>query len=1217
MPPKRKGTPGQRAVTEPPKSGDMKKPQKAHYGDTKKRAVGVDDMTMLSKVQNENINDNLKLRFENKTIYTYIGHVLISVNPYRDLGIYTTEILESYTGKNRIEMPPHVFAIAEDAYRTMSAYSENQCVIISGESGAGKTEAAKKIMQYIAAVSGGGNKAEHVKDMLLATNPVLEAFGNAKTLRNNNSSRFGKYFEIEFIDGSPGGGTIHNYLLEKSRVSSQIRGERNFHIFYQLCRGASQKWQTDFSIYGPESFTYTSQAGCLDVPGMDDTQDFAETLNALKIIGVPEKEQYDLFRLVSAVLWLGNVEIAENADQAYVTDPSTLAHVAYLLEVPQEMLDACFRERQVETKRGGRRGTLYNVPLNGAQSAAVRDALSKSIYNRIFDWLVERINVVLSVKTNQPLVVGVLDIYGFEIFDKNGFEQLCINYVNEKLQQIFIELTLKAEQEEYEREGIQWTAIPFFNNKIVCDLIEERRPPGILAIMDDACATAHADPEAADRSLLQRLGTLSSNAHFSLGGVSFIIKHYAGDVTYDGAGMTEKNKDQLVVDLLEVINASSNAFLNKLFPEKADRDTTKKPTTAGFKIRTSCNELVEALMQCNPHYIRCIKPNESKSPTEYDTKRCLHQIRYLGLLENIRVRRAGFAYRQVHEKFLERFYLLSRRTSYAGEYTWQGDAVGGTRCILEDCGIAREEWQMGRSKTFLRHPESLWALEHLRERYWHNMAMKIQRAWRGFLRYRNECAIRVQRAYRSWVGLRTFLQMRDYGHDVLSFRKERRRFSLISQRRYLGDYVDFRSDMTLQGACGPTIGRENTIFSCRCQVLVHKLLRASKPAPRFLGVTDQAMYLIAATVEKNMAVLTLERRIPLSSIGGFSLSPYQDDYIVVHVPTEYDTVLITPFKTELVTTIAWHRGGNVQVDVQANIEFSKKPGKKSVLEFAKDEMAGTEGVLKKGKIVVASGSPSNSVSDPPCRKRQAAAQPITKGRLLKKGGPSNRPANNGAAANGGGASASSASAAGKSAGSSKGAAPVAPPQRSDKPAAAASNAAPKFRATFQYDSTDPGELSFPEGAVLEVLKKDPNGWWHAKYQGQEGWVPSNYLVEVIEAKAAPAPAAAPKRAAPAAAAAPAADDRDEDESSGRGTVSRAAAAAPKPSGGVAMPAAAAGGTLRKAPGAPAGAGAGGAAAGAGSTLAGGTGTLRKAPAAPGAASAAAAAAVPKPALKPV
>ena len=810
---------------------------------------------MISKISNEAINDNLKLRFQNGEIYTYIGHVLVSVNPFRDLGIYTDQVLDSYRGKNRLEMPPHVFAVAESAYYNMKGYNENQCVIISGESGAGKTEAAKRIMQYIANVSGGSNSSiQETKDMVLATNPLLESFGNAKTLRNNNSSRFGKYLELQFNkQGEPVGANITNYLLEKSRVVGQITNERNFHIFYQFTKAASSEHRQLFGVQEPTTYLYTSKSKCMDVPGIDDHADFADTLNAMKIIGLAKAEQDNIFRVLSLVLWLGNVTFREDdSGNAAIRDQTVVDFAAYLLEVESHHLNKALTTRIVETSRGGRRGSVYDVPLNIVQATAVRDALSKALYFNLFDWIVTRLNKSLKARGAIANTVGILDIYGFEIFEKNSFEQLCINYVNEKLQQIFIQLTLKTEQEEYAREQIKWTPISYFDNKIVCDLIEERRPPGLFAALNDACATAHADSGAADQTFVQRMNALSSNQHFQPRQGQFIIKHYAGDVSYSIDGMTDKNKDQLLKDLLNLIAESSNGFLGQIFPHQVNQDDKRRPPTQGDKIKASANDLVSTLMKASPSYIRTIKPNDNKSPSEYNVGNVMHQIKYLGLQENVRIRRAGFAYRSTFDRFVERFYLLSPKTSYAGEYTWTGDSLSGTRQILKDTSIPPEEHQMGVTKVFIKTPETLFALEALRDRYWHNMAIRIQRAWRNYLRYRAECATRIQRFWRRVNGGLEFIKVRDYGHQVLQQKKERRRYSLVGSRRFLGDYlgisnrggsgelirnsIGMRSKHIPEGLGLSLIakGNERCVFSCRGEILVTKFGRSSKPAPRIL-----------------------------------------------------------------------------------------------------------------------------------------------------------------------------------------------------------------------------------------------------------------------------------------------------------------------------------------------------------------------------------------------
>ncbi|ORX94706.1 myosin 1 [Basidiobolus meristosporus CBS 931.73] len=1132
----------------------MPQPSKADWKDSfKKKQVGVSDMTLLSKVHNDTINDNLEKRFHNGDIYTYIGHVLISVNPFRDLGIYTEQILRSYTGKNRLEVPPHVYAIAEAAYHNMVSYKENQCVIISGESGAGKTEAAKKIMEYIATVSGEESSSiREIKDMVLATNPLLESFGCAKTLRNNNSSRHGKYLEIKFNHlGEPVGANITNYLLEKGRIVTQIENERNFHIFYQFCKSASDHYKETFGVAGPENFFYTAQSGCLEVDGIDDVADYQETLRAMNIVGLSQEEQDNIHRTLSAILWIGNAQFQEGDDgKAFISDPNVTQFIAYLLEVDPELLNKAMTSRIIETKRGGLRGSVYEVPLNQTQAIAVRDALAKALYDRMFEWIVTRINLAMKERTKSDFVIGVLDIYGFEIFDHNSFEQLCINYVNEKLQQIFIELTLKAEQEEYVREQIKWTPINFFNNKIVCDLIEEKRPPGIFAAMNDACATAHADSQAADQSFIQRLSMCSHNPHFEPRGAQFVIKHYAGDVIYDTSGMTDKNKDQLLKDLMDLIQTTGNAYLADLFPEELNKDSKKRPPTASDKIKFSAGALVNNLMQAQPSYIRCIKPNSNKSPKEFDQKMVLHQVKYLGLCENIRVRRAGFAYRQTFEKFVERFYLLSGKTSYAGEYIWQGDAKTGTERILRDTGIVPEEWQLGVTKAFIRHPETLWALEHLRERYWHNMAIRIQRAFRNYLQYKHECATRIQRCFRKNKDQIAFVQLRDYGHQVLAGRKERRRFSLLSMRRFMGDYLGVggkgAGGEALKNACG--LGSEQVVFSCKIQLLAPRPLRSSKPSPRSFVMTASAIYIVMTVVERKLATMKLERKVGLNSVKDINMSNLRDDWMVINVQGEPSLVFSADFKTELTTHLLQRTNGRIMVNISQQCEYLNKSCKPGTLKFNKDPSIRGDAVYKNHVVSVGEGEPANSVSMPPCKKMEVAVRPITTGKLLRKGGPSqskpipqSRPLPQEQNRFPDRSAAQPRMSAQPVQAAQQPVSPIAQPKIVPQPvqqpinpiAEAVANRAvptrptranpppapapppppskPRYKAIYDFNTGGDGEMGLRKDEIMEILEKDENGWWLAKKDdGREGWVPSNYLVEVEEVK----PVAPPSRPKP-------------------------------------------------------------------------------------------------------
>ncbi|KAH0838079.1 P-loop containing nucleoside triphosphate hydrolase protein [Lanmaoa asiatica] len=1077
---------GKKAAT--PKTGATKVAKADWKEGFKKKQVGVSDMTLLTTISNESINDNLQKRWTNGEIYTYIGGVLVSVNPFRDLGIYTDETLHKYKGKNRLEVPPHVFGIAESAYYNMNAYHENQCVIISGESGAGKTEAAKRIMQYIAAVSGGqDNNIQEIKDMVLATNPLLESFGCAKTLRNNNSSRHGKYLEIMFnTRGEPVGAQITNYLLEKGRVVGQVENERNFHIFYQFTKAASNEQREQFGLQGPESYAYTSISNCLEVQGINDAEDYADTLNAMQIIGLSEQEQSEIFRMIAIILWLGNVQFQEMDDgNSGITDQGVTDFIAYLMEADSAMVQKVLTTKVVETQRGGRRGSIYDVPLNPAQATAVRDALAKAIYNNLFEWIVSRVNISMKPRSATAQVIGILDIFGFEIFEDNSFEQLCINYVNEKLQQIFIELTLKTEQEEYVREQIKWTPINYFNNKIVCDLIEERKPPGIFAALNDACATAHADPAAADNSFAQRTAMLSSNPHFEARGTQFLVKHYAGDVMYNISGMTDKNKDALVKDLFDLIGSSGNHFLHTLFSERPDPNSKKRPPTAGDRIKASAGALVDNLMKAQPSYIRTIKPNQNRSAIEYDTKAILHQIKYLGLQENIRVRRAGFAYRNTFEKMVERFYLLSPSTSYAGEYIWQGNAKSGCEQILKDTGIVKDEWQMGVTKAFIKNPETLFALETMRDRYWHNMAARIQRAWRNYWRYKNECAKRIQRFWKNNKESIEYAKVREYGHQILSGRKERRRFSLLSYRRFMGDYLDINGKNSLgtelRNACG--LGADQVTFSSKAQLLVSKFTRSSKPSPRFLIVTSKAVHIAMVTQNNGRIDTSLERKIPLITIKSISMSNLRDDWLVFNcnASNEGDPVLQCYFKTELVANLLQLTQASVNVIIGPMIEYTKKKDKKAQIQFVKDETVPRDDVYKSHTVHVPSGEPPTSTSRPRAKRKQGVVRPIAQGKLLRAGGPSNKPRN------------------------------VPKPQHTAQPLPGKRippRLHPKSQVLSYTELNLPskdrrGELSLQKDDVVELVEKDDNGWWLVKKNGEEGWAPNNYLELVPKRPRAP------------------------------------------------------------------------------------------------------------------
>jgi myosin-1 len=484
---------------------------------------------------------------------------------------------------------------------------------------------------------------------------------------------------------------------------------------------------------------------------------------------------------VAGILHLGNVSFYDaGKGSAAVTDENVLGLAAQFLRVEPFALQNALLFRVLNTGgQGAKKMSTYNVPQNVEQASSARDALAKTIYSRLFDWIVQKVNDALQkAGSTCDNMIGVLDIYGFEIFQQNGFEQFCINFVNEKLQQYFIELTLKAEQEEYVREGIQWTPIKYFNNKIVCELIEGKMPPGIFLMLDDICATMHAQADGMDVKFLQKCGgAYQSNPHFRAMNTAFLVKHYAGDVTYEVDGFCEKNKDTLFNDLIEVMQMSENKLLVSFFPEDTKQLQKKRPTTAGFKLKSSCEALMHALSQCSPHYIRCIKPNENKAYHDWDAERVRHQVQYLGLLENVRVRRAGFAYRAEFERFLRRYKKLSNKTwGIWGE--WSGSAIEGCKTLLNDLQLDPAQWQLGKSKIFIRHPETLFHLEECLDRKDY------------------DCTLRIQKAWRHWKSRKHQLEQRKMAADILKGKKERQRNSV--NRKYEFDYVNYDSNYPLQ-----------------------------------------------------------------------------------------------------------------------------------------------------------------------------------------------------------------------------------------------------------------------------------------------------------------------------------------------------------------------------------------------------------------------------------
>ncbi|XP_078526236.1 unconventional myosin-If [Lissotriton helveticus] len=1096
--------------------------ERYHWQSHNVKQSGVDDMVLLSKITEDAIVENLKKRYMDDYIFTYIGSVLISVNPFKQMPYFTDREIELYQGAAQYENPPHIYALTDNMYRNMLIDGENQCVIISGESGAGKTVAAKYIMGYISKVSGGGEKVQHVKDIILQSNPLLEAFGNAKTVRNNNSSRFGKYFEIQFSrGGEPDGGKISNFLLEKSRVVNQNEGERNFHIYYQLLDGASQEQRSSLGLMPADYYYYLNQSETYKVDGTDDQRDFHETMDAMQVIGIAGENQQQVVQITAGILHIGNISFLEKDNYARVENLDLLAFPAYLLGIDKDRLNDKLTSRKMDSKWGGRSESI-NVTLNVEQATYTRDALTKGLYSRVFDYLVESINRAIQ-KPNEEYSIGVLDIYGFEIFQRNGFEQFCINFVNEKLQQIFIELTLKAEQEEYVQEGIKWTPIQYFNNKVVCELIENKlNPPGIMSVLDDVCATMHATGEGADQTLLQKLqAAVGTHEHFNSWSSGFVLHHYAGKVSYDINGFCERNRDVLFNDLIELMQSSEYYFIRALFPEKLDADKKGRPTTVSTKIKKQANDLVNTLMKCTPHYIRCIKPNETKRPKDWEESRAKHQVEYLGLKENIRVRRAGFAYRRVFHKFLQRYAILTPETWPK----WRGEERQGVQHLLRSVNMDTDQFQMGRSKVFVKNPESLFLLEEVRERKFDAFARTIQKAWRKH------------------IARRKYEQMREEASNILYNFKERRRNSI--NRNFVGDYLGMEDRPELRQFMTK---RERIDFADS----INKYDRRFKSIKRDFILTPKYIYMIGREKvkkgpEKGLIKEVLKKKVDIQAIRSVSLSTRQDDFIILH-EAESDSLLESIFKTELVSLLSkryeeicktklqlnfadtlqfkvkkegWGGGGTRSINFmrgQGDVATVKTSSKSLIVSIG-DGLPKTSKPTRKG-IPQSRGvrrDPPSRTAPPPPGGAHRNGTPHIPGNSNKQRVPTystaqkvNRmPPAATALPRQGSARKSRArppsennmeflnvpdqGVAGRQRKISLSQRPL-PPVGRPKPVPKPSG--PKCKALYQYVGQDVDELSFNVNDIIDILIEDASGWWKGRLHGKEGLFPGNYVQKI-------------------------------------------------------------------------------------------------------------------------
>jgi myosin protein heavy chain len=734
-------------------------------------------MAELTHLNEASVVHNLHMRYQADLIYTYSGLFLVAINPYCPLPIYTNEYINMYKGQSREETKPHIYAMADEAFRNLVDEGENQSILVTGESGAGKTENTKKVIQYLAAVAHSdspvkkGTQHSNLSQQVLRANPILEAFGNAQTVRNNNSSRFGKFIRIEFTrTGTIAGAFIDWYLLEKSRVVRLNAHERNYHIFYQLLKGADRRMKQDFLLddLDVEDFAYTRD-GHDTIAGVSDRDEWNLLIEAFNIMGFSDKEQVSILRTIAAVLHLGNITVVKEsraADQARL-GPDAHAHaekVCKLLGIPVEP----FLQGLLHPRVKAGREWVEKVQTPEQVRLAI-DALSKGIYERSFGDLVTRINRQLDrtgMGMDDSHFIGVLDIAGFEIFEENSFEQLCINYTNEKLQQFFNHHMFVLEQEEYAREQIEWKFIDFGHDlQPTIDLIELPNPIGIFSCLDEDCVM----PKATDKSFTEKLHSLwdrkTPKYRPSRLGQGFMLTHYAAEVEYSTEGWLEKNKDPLNDNITRLLAASTDKHVSALFADCADSDDDPGATrsrvkkglfrTVAQRHKEQLSSLMAQLHSTHPHFVRCIIPNHKKRPKQLSAPLVLDQLRCNGVLEGIRIARTGFPNRLPFSEFRQRYEVLCRNMP-RGYLEGQAAAT----IMLEKLGLDRSLFRVGLTKVFFR-AGVLAELEEQRDALIREIMSRFQSVARGFTQrriankrlYRAEATRIVQRNFQVYLDL--------------------------------------------------------------------------------------------------------------------------------------------------------------------------------------------------------------------------------------------------------------------------------------------------------------------------------------------------------------------------------------------------------------------------------------------------------------------------------
>lgn len=727
---------------------------------------GLEDMASLADLHEGAIMHNLHIRYKQDCIYTFIGSILVSVNPYKPIsGLYDKKAMEDYGAHQLGELAPHIFAIANECYHCLWKRCDNQCVLISGESGAGKTESTKLLLKYLSAMSQHSLEAtakeriSQVEQAILESSPIMEAFGNAKTVYNNNSSRFGKFIQLNFChQGNIQGGRIIDYLLEKNRVVRQNPGERNYHIFYALLAGTDKAQKEMCYLSEQENYYYLRQSSLALDSSIDDKQTFQEVMAAMQVMKFGVEERRAVLKLLAGILHLGNVEFV-TAGGAQVSCKAALGSAAVLLGLDPGQLAEVLTHRSMIL-----RGEEISTPLTVEQAVDSRDSMAMALYSQCFTWMIRKINGRVKGKEDYKSV-GILDIFGFENFEINRFEQFNINYANEKLQEYFNKHIFSLEQLEYSRDGLIWENIDWIDNGECLDLIEKKM--GILALINEE---SHF-PKGTDSTLLEKLHSQhSSNPCYVKPRVIdhyFGVKHYAGEVLYHVKGILEKNRDTFRHDVLNLLRDSRLDFVYDLVEHassKNNEETLKAGTkhrkpTVSSQFKNSLHSLMSTLSTSNPFFVRCIKPNVQKMPDQFEQAVVLNQLRYSGMLETVKIRRAGFPVRRHFQDFYARYKVLMRNLPVTDDFKGKCEAL----LCSYDC--TRKEWQLGKTKVFIR--ESLeQKLEKHRGAAVYKCAMVIQAHVLGYLARKQyqrtrSMAVVIQKNYRALLWRRRYVLLRE------------------------------------------------------------------------------------------------------------------------------------------------------------------------------------------------------------------------------------------------------------------------------------------------------------------------------------------------------------------------------------------------------------------------------------------------------------------------